>query len=537
MEKNINKIDNVKPQESFEITDEGIETSLAELIKKVENDPLLAFVPELKDYLDIHDRRDNKPDLHIYVVGGSVRDAILDHPSDDYDLLVDGVDKNMLESFFSDYGKTIDTRDASLGTYKFVPNNQPLVDRKRKAVDIAVPRTEVHEDLSRIPTSVVIKNVDVEQDLARRDFTCNAMALEVFFDGKDKKMNLICDEISIEDIQNKVIRSVGNPYDRFADDPLRILRAVRLACKLDFAIDDDTMSAMQDLAGTVDQSYIDANGIEKRRLPFERFSKEVKNGVDANPLKYIELLDKAKLLQYVFPEVAALDHVAQSPDHHSEGNAFEHTKLVIKNLPEDAPLPLKLAAIFHDTGKSDTTGVHKNDPNKITFYGHDESSATKTKDALSRLCFKSEIVDDTVWLVKNHMKMLFFVDNMSEAKRKQYISHRLFPELVMLARADDKSSLTKPNEVKDDSFYCKVGEIVQDLEKSEKGVEYVDIINGKDIINLFGADYLNNKHGKLIGVIKDAINYSYNNGQIESRDAALKQAESMIKEKLADIAN
>ncbi len=503
-----------KPAKTVEVTQEGSEAALIELVKRAETEPGLRFIEELKG---------RHADSRVFLVGGVVRDAILGLKSDDYDLLIEGISPDELESFMASRGRIIESSGTSTGTYKFLPHNQ------KEAVDIGLPRIEKYESLSRKP-NVETTDISVEEDLARRDFTFNAVAMEIFSKSETHCLDYFG---GIEDIRNRIIRSVGNPNEKFSEDPLRILRAVRFACKLDFAIDKTLLIAMKEFGKSIDQTYLNEEDVEKRRVAFERIKKEIEKSMESHAEKFIEILDQIELLPLVFPDVDQLKGVEQPKTFHSEGDAFVHTKLVLQNIPDSAPLRVKLAGLYHDTGKLDTSEINEDDNEKITFYGHDKFSAEKARKALKRLRFSNNVINDVIWLIDNHMRIFSFT-HMKPAKQKIMASNPLFKDLLILALADDKSSMGRDKE-KDFSFFSEVDRMVGEQVKSPEGINYIYIISGRDIIdeiNNLGIGYSDKKHGKIVGKIKKLINNSYNNGKINNKDEAVLTARELIKQEL-----
>ncbi|MDD4849028.1 MAG: HD domain-containing protein, partial [Bacteroidales bacterium] len=311
----------------------------------------------------------------------------------------------------------------------------------------------------------------------------------------------------------------------------RILTAARFACNFaGFEIENNLRQTMKDLGHTIDQTYLHSDDTEKRRVAYERIQKEIIGGLTNNAAKYLEILDQAELLRVILPEIEKLKNVQQPKDYHSEGDVFTHTMLVLKNIPATASIELKLAGLFHDVGKSTT--FHSDENGKITFYGHEKESANIAKSALKRLKFSNKIIDEVAWLVGDHMRINSF-KLMNQSKQKTMVSNSSFGDLLVLARADSRSSIRPDGSVEDETFYDDVAQIASDLIEKANGPVFVEIIDGKDVIDEFrklGIDDPMKTHGKHIGRIKKHINEAFNDGYIESRDEALSLIEKMIKQ-------
>ena len=303
-----------------------------------------------------------------YIVGGSLRDSLLGMQPKDIDI-ASSASPTEIKRIFNSY-KTIDT-GIDFGTVTLIYNDKP--------VEITTFRSEsVYLD-SRRPDSVSFeKNVD--EDLKRRDFTINAMA----YNQSKKLVDLFSGE---EDLNNKLIRCVGSPDERFSEDALRMLRAVRFACVLNFDIEKKTFEAIKHNASRIEY-------ISKERIQAE-LNKIL---MSSKPSRGIRLLLDSKLLDYVLPEISRLSGFNQhNPFHHLE--LLEHTLCVLDKV--EPRLQLRLAALFHDAGKVDTVTLDENGIGH--FYGHDSVSEEITKSVLKRLRYSNEIIELTSQLVRYHM--------------------------------------------------------------------------------------------------------------------------------------
>ena len=392
-----------------------------------------------------------------YIVGGSLRDSLLGMQPKDIDI-ASSASPTEIKLIFNSY-KTIDT-GIDFGTVTLIYNDKP--------VEITTFRSEsVYLD-SRRPDSVSFeKNVD--EDLKRRDFTINAMA----YNQSKKLVDLFSGE---EDLNNKLIRCVGSPDERFSEDALRMLRAVRFACVLNFDIEKNTFEAIQHNASRIEH-------ISKERIQAE-LNKIL---MSSKPSRGIRLLLDSKLLDYVLPEISRLSGFNQhNPFHHLE--LLEHTLCVLDKV--EPRLQLRLAALFHDVGKVDTVTLDENGIGH--FYGHDSVSEEITKSVLKRLRYSNEIIELTSQLVRYHMIQANVIGKKGIQKLLRIFGENNIFELADLHFAD--SSCTTM-EVKEDVFRLKIRQVLE--ENIPFSVKDLDI-DGYDLMNI-GAK------GKQIGDILNEL--------------------------------
>ena len=521
-----------QPNEHFEITDEGNEAALSELWQTVEKEPDLAFVSEILAHF---------PGSRVALVGGIVRDGLLGLPCKDYDLVVEGIPSEegkapitVLSDFLlsSGLGRANQVESRAYGVIKFTPNGS------KEQIDIALPRTEKYEPgMMAKHAEVETDGVTLEEDFSRRDYTINAL-------GMDMKTGELIDPYGgVEDLKNGIVRAVGDPKERFDEDPSRILRGLRFAAKFGFDIDPATEQAMKEQGGQILETF-EVNGETKTRVASETIGKEFANSMKQDPATTIELYDRVGLLEKILPEVARLKGCEQSPSYHSEGDAFVHTMLVMKNLeklslePEieeivpTVPLSVKLAACFHDLGKPDTVF---RDERGLHFYDHENLSTTITQQICSRLKLHMEkdLSETVSWLVQNHMRVINF-DEMGLGKQKQLARDQRFPLLLLLSYADASSSLRPDGSVEVGYVKNALAKIHEVEEETVAGKPPV-IITGNEIINIINNTLPNfdyKRQGTLIGKIKNEINDLYDSGTISTKEEALALAAKMIEKEL-----
>lgn len=411
-----------------------------------------------------------------YLVGGCVRDELLSRDNFDIDITSQARPDEILE-VFKDY-KTIDI-GKKFGTIKVILNSSEY--------EITTMRTENAYDDKRHP-SLVYYTDDIYEDLKRRDFTINAMA---------KRKEIIIDPFNgQDDLENKIIRAVGNPYDRISEDMLRSLRAVRFATVLGFDIDKDLKEAIRS------QSI---NDISK-----ERIQDEVNKILLATrPSRGIRILDELNLLESIFPEVKKTIGFDQHSSHHAD-DVFNHSLKVLDKTPPI--LEVRMAALYHDVGKIDTFFIDENGEGR--FFGHQNFSEELLIRRLKELKYSKKFIENTSILVKRHMDNTNTYSKKSIRKLLRNIGEENLINLFALQRADVLSTkhaddsninfgLSLLAEVKDDDIPKNRNEIkingndLKDLGFKE-GKELGNTL--REIENLIYEE-------KLINNKKDIINY------------------------------
>ena len=261
-----------------------------------------------------------------------------------------------------------------------------------------------------------------EQDAERRDFTVNGM----FF---DPVKNEVIDYVGgREDLQAKVLRAIGNPADRFREDRLRMLRAVRFATTLGFEIEPATWRALQ------------AAATEIHAVSAERIREElVRVFLSPNRVRGFDLLDASGLMRAILPEIEALKGCQQPPQFHPEGDVFVHTRMMLEKLPAEVSLPLVFSVLFHDIGKPPTFSRDPAEDGRIRFSGHDKVGAQMTQRVMERLRFSREETDAMVEAVDQHM-VFKDVQKMRVSKLKRFMSRPHFADEMALHKVDCESS-------------------------------------------------------------------------------------------------
>lgn len=314
-----------------------------------------------------------------YLVGGCVRDLLVGREPKDWDVTTNAKPEEIEGLFENTY------RNNDFGTVGVV--NDDTEDPKLKVVEVTPYRIESGYSDARRPDTVTF-STSIEDDLKRRDFTVNAIA---FRPKNEETLDLFEGK---EDIQEKRLRAVGVARERFAEDALRMMRAVRLAVELGFVIEAETMSAIAENAANLGR-------ISKERIRDE-FTRILES---KQPMQGIIFLEKLQMLQYVAPDLLRGIGVEQNQAHAFD--VYEHLLRTMQHgADKDWDFDIRLAGLFHDVSKPETRRW-SDEKKDWTFHGHEVVSARVTKKALQELKFPKEKIERIVKLVRWHM---FFSD-------------------------------------------------------------------------------------------------------------------------------
>lgn len=373
-----------------------------------------------------------------YIVGGAIRNTLLNIPPHDYDLVT----------------------DASLEELKYIFKNFNIVNNNSlKHNTLTINLEDSNIEISSFPEGLT----NFIEDLKHRDFTINSIA----YDG----INTIYSKTSFKDLENKIIRCNGNPKERFAEDPLRILRAIRFYSILDFKIEKETEQAIFELKDTL-------NFVSKERIR-EEFNKILLSD------NAFTTLNKYKEIFAVFiPELIETFDFEQKNKYHIH-NVYEHNLYVMKNVKKD--LTTRLSAFFHDIGKPATVSKEIVDGNEVFhFYGHSLKSKTIAKEILKRLKYPNSIIENVCFLIqyhdfhlKNSKKNLKKLLNLMEEKHEI-----LFPKFIDLVKSDRLDHINlKPDNY--NNYEMDLLTLYEEIKNEKECFSIKDLnINGKDLINL-----------------------------------------------------
>jgi poly(A) polymerase len=334
-----------------------------------------------------------------YLAGGCVRDMLLGKSPQDYDITTNALPDDIRKIFT----QTIPV-GAQFGVMLVIIDGQPF--------EVATFRHDGPYLDGRRPAHV--RYGTLEEDILRRDFTVNGMV----YDPIEKRVIDIVD--GRKDLERRTIRAIGNARERFEEDRLRMVRAVRFAASLGFTIEEQTFRAIRELAPTVTDISWERIGEETTRILTERGAR-----------KGFELLDSTGLLKVLLPEIEAMKGVEQSPDYHPEGDVFQHTMLLLDHLqsPTEA---LAYGCLLHDVAKPLCA---RRDGDRLTFYGHTEKGAEIAEEILKRLKRSRATWERVVYLVRNHLRHTQ-APKMRLSTLKRFLGEENIDELLELTRID-----------------------------------------------------------------------------------------------------
>jgi poly(A) polymerase len=378
-----------------------------------------------------------------YFNGGCVRDLLLGREPADYDVATDATPQQVMRIF--PWALEV---GAQFGVV-LVPEKPTTTEDTEEhggnasAVEVATFRSDIGYSDGRHPDEVRFTK-DPREDVQRRDFTINGMLLDPLAAESTVTDPLITDSLvggsrvpdlttdgildfvgGRADLKAGTIRAIGEPSRRFAEDKLRMLRAVRFAARFEFTIEPATFAAIQQLAPQIHQ-------VSQERVR-EELTKMLTEG---HARRAFLLLDESGLLREVLPEIAAMKGVEQPPQFHPEGDVFVHTLLLLDKLPAGCSKTLAWGALLHDVGKPPTFRVA---PDRIRFDGHVDVGVKMAAEICRRLRFSNDETEQILALVDNHMRFAQ-VRQMNESTLKKFLRLPEFDEHLELHRMDALSS-------------------------------------------------------------------------------------------------
>lgn len=491
-----------------------------ELGRKIEAQKELAFIGDLLAAF---------PEGSVHVVGGTVRDAMMGkNVSKDYDLIVSGVPLEKLEAFLTPLGR-LDVVGRNFGVLKFIPHGSEL----EEAIDIALPRREIAAGTGgyRDFDAQADHTMSIEDDLSRRDFTVNAMAW-------DCKNHRVVDPFDgLLDLEEKKIRAVRNPKERFQEDYSRMLRGLRFAVKFGFTIEEQTRQAIIELMPRLNDER-EREGKQERVIPHETIAKEFIKSLEADPVKTLAMWDETGALRTILPELLAMKNCEQSKDFHSEGDVWTHTRLVLSKLmskefqnffggtkPDAETI---LATLFHDIAKPKTQArkTTADGKERITFYGHEQEGAKMVAAICERLRFcavqKVGIKhENVVWLVRHHLFPNHPPENLKKTTLEKMFFNTNVPgeKLLHVAFADASASVREDGSVDLErlrNFQKELTALAQVLSVEKKPALPPPLFNGNEVMQLKSMP-----PGRAVGIILNELREQQLTGVITTRDEAI----------------
>jgi poly(A) polymerase len=410
-----------------------------------------------------------------HLVGGAVRDLLLKLPAGDFDVATNATPEEVALIFPSVY-----LVGASFGV--------TLVHINGESIEVATWRTEDSYIDGRHPDNVQYSD-NLESDAARRDFTVNALYL-------DPINNKIIDPNNgLNDIESRILQTVGSPDDRFNEDGLRLLRAARLSAACGLTVSKNTKTGMKKNCTMINAVSAERIGIELTKLL-----------TGPNRDQGMELLKETDVLEQILPELIRLIDLPQPPTYHPEGCVWTHTMLALKSL-ENPSAALAFGTLFHDIGKPDTI----TNSDRIRFHGHPEVGAKIANQICARLKLSNKLTLRIIELVNQHQKFIN-AQQMRQSTLKRFFRQDYFPELLELHKADRIGS----NGDLETYNWC-----VQKLESTE--TEPAHLLTGKDLQQM----------GIPTGPLYKKLLHDLESAQLDGKISSKEEAISFIKNRLS----
>lgn len=419
------------------------------------------------------------------IAGGSVRDLKLKRAPLDYDVATDALPEQVIALFPESLavGAQFGVVQVWHGEFK---------------VEVATFRADGDYSDGRRPNQVIYTK-SPEDDVRRRDFTINGLLMEP---ESGKVLDFVGGQA---DLKAGLIRSIGDPDKRFAEDKLRLIRAVRFAARFGFAIEAATLAAIQRRA-----SEITVVSAERLRDELTKILTEGK------ARRGFELLDQTGLLPYVLPEISAMKGVEQPPQYHPEGDVWTHTLLMIEQLEAGTPATLAWGVLLHDVGKPPTFRPISETGDRIRFDGHAGVGERMGEEICRRFRFSNEDTEQIVALIANHMRFKD-VERMRAATLKRFVRMPRFNEHMALHRLDCTSSHRHLN------AYNFIQRML--AETPHEDIHPPKLLTGDDLL---GMGY---RQGPVFGQILGSLEDAQLEGKIETKEEAERFVRSKFKPK------
>ncbi len=350
-----------------------------------------------------------------YLAGGCVRDLLLGRSPSDYDVATSATPDIVLDMF---------PRTFAVGAHFGVVLVATEGADERLVTEVATFRSDGAYSDGRHPDAVRY-TTSVEEDVKRRDFTINGLLLDPLNKSSDLRSAVLDFCGGVADLDTGILRAIGRAEQRFAEDNLRMLRAVRFAARFGFAIEAGTTRAIRSLAAQI-------HAVSRERIR-EELTRMLTEG---RARRAFELLDETALLQEVLPEIARMKGVEQPPQFHPEGDVWIHTLMLLEQLDADGSMTLAWGALLHDVGKPPTFRVA---PDRIRFDGHVEVGVAIATEICRRFRFSNDETRQVLALVRNHMRFAD-VENMRASTLKRFFRLEAFDEHLALHRMDALAS-------------------------------------------------------------------------------------------------
>lgn len=507
--------------------------SLEHLFGALLSGPSFSWIPALEHIL---------PNMQLFVVGGSVRDMLLERTSNDIDFVGRHILPEELQNALRTLG-VVNLVGKHFGVFKFVPTGFDV-----NPYDIALPRRDHAFGLGGYRDVDVQSDPELplEEDLSRRDFTINAMAYDV------KKKKLIDPFDGQKDLKEKIIRTVGAPSERFAEDYTRMLRALRFSCQLGFSIEKETMHTIKKMIGCINET--DEHGV--RKVPYESIAKELMKSLIADPVATMDVWDGAGAWEYVMPELLLLKGCPQPKEFHSEGDVWVHTRLALQKLyseecrqcidevfPEyckklanpHAP-DVVLAVLLHDIAKPETLQTPElHGVDRIRNHEHDSIGAKKARAMGERHALSSPDecgvnIDRVEYLIRYHLIAGHgAIAQMKPTTIEKYFfkDPQLGTDLLLTIFADGAATITASGKPALEVLYEMMGRIngllLKFREKTLAMKLPQPLIDGNDIMQTFKLSP-SKEIGRLLNIARE-LQLS---GEVTAKEEALRRLKAHL---------
>ena len=512
--------------------------------------------------------------VEIFLVGGAVRDLLLGREVKDFDFVVRGLEIKKLETILAQMGR-VELVGKNFGVFKFVPKifSSSNLDEKI-LIDVALPRKEISLATGGYRDFKVQfdDNIPIEEDLGRRDFTINALAYNL------KTKELVDEFGGMDDLNKKIIRTVGNAYERFEEDYSRMLRGIRFACQLKFRFDNNTWAAIEKLICHINDQRIGYDSkfyksvrqvggsnlskskkktkeSEARIVPLEIIAGELLKAFVANPVKAFDLYDKSGAFQELMPEVLKMKGCPQPEEWHSEGDVWNHVRLCLFNLGSKAfvkrfknqiifdsrfeirnpkfeinskllNVELVMAVLLHDVGKPETIQTPEEyGTDRLRFNGHDDLSAKMAVKISERLKLSAapefEFDPERVsWLIaRHHLFDTQTIKSMKNSTIEKYFFNDRFSgeDLLKLGFVDMLSSIRKKTGEGDMENFEFMVRRINELKRMGKGKRLPEpFLNGDEVMKILKIN-----PGEKVGKVLEDLREKQLSGEIRNKREAI----------------
>ena len=424
-----------------------------------------------------------------YLVGGCVRDLMLNPSADSIDIDI------MVEGDGISFAKLLAKKMNVPKVVPFPKFATAKIPYHEYEIEVASARLESYDKSSRNPSSIQISNI--QDDLLRRDFTINAMAISL----NENNFGKFFDPFNgMEDLKNKILKTPLNPDNTFSDDPLRMMRACYFASKLSLEIESECLLSIQNNSERI-------SIVSQERITNELFKIL---GTD-RPSIGLNILQQSGLMEYVFPEISIMYGLDQSNEYHHK-DIFYHTLEVVDNAAKlSNNVDLRLAALVHDIAKPKTRRLSKS--KGYTFYGHDDVGARMLKGVAESMKFSNSTRDFITKLTALHLRPISLAKKEvtdSAIRRLIVDAGEEIDDLMTLCRADITTKNPK-NISKYLANFDRVDKRIKEVTEIDKLKAFQSPVRGDEIMKMF-----NLSPGKEVGKIKTMIEDAIINGEIKN---------------------